>query len=498
MRTDVVDNQIDTIGKAFLGLTVACARCHDHKLDPIPTADYYSLYGTLTSSRLVMRTADLPQTNKRFTDQLRALKPEIRKELARVWLKEAETFDGYLLAADRVWRKAPPEQRDLNELSPERLQHLVQALEHKKDRDFADFLHPWIQMSAGSNWTEDWTTLASRYADEASSRSAWNRENFQPFGDFRRGGLSGWKTDGTAQLTGASPSGEFAIEPTGRKAVAGVYPAGVYTHTLSERLNASLWSPLVPKDKKFISMQVVGGRLASHRAVIDNCMLSEDYELLDSDSLVWRKWRSRHEQKTLPYYVELVTKSDNPRFPDRPDRVKWPHPADMDAPFSYFGIARAVLHDVDAAPKEELGHLQTLMATAPANRETFAQRYTARLRDAISAWAAERATDDDALWLQWALEKSVLSNSVDMSAQLRALIAEYRAIDSRIVPPRVFHAAADLDDGYNVPVFKAGNARSPGAVVPRGSSLYVLQRFGKASPSTGSGRLQAAEQELSS
>ena len=47
IRTDVVDNQIDTLGKAFQGLTVACARCHDHKLDPIPTSDYYALYGAL-------------------------------------------------------------------------------------------------------------------------------------------------------------------------------------------------------------------------------------------------------------------------------------------------------------------------------------------------------------------------------------------------------------------------------------------------------------------
>jgi cytochrome c553 len=38
IRTDVVDNQIDTLGKAFQGLTIACARCHDHKLDPIPPA----------------------------------------------------------------------------------------------------------------------------------------------------------------------------------------------------------------------------------------------------------------------------------------------------------------------------------------------------------------------------------------------------------------------------------------------------------------------------
>ncbi|MBM3727241.1 MAG: DUF1553 domain-containing protein [Acidobacteria bacterium] len=47
---DVVDEQIDTTGKAFLGLTLGCARCHDHKFDPIPTADYYGLAGIFASS----------------------------------------------------------------------------------------------------------------------------------------------------------------------------------------------------------------------------------------------------------------------------------------------------------------------------------------------------------------------------------------------------------------------------------------------------------------
>ncbi len=108
VRTDVVDNQIDVLGKAFLGLTVACARCHDHKLDPIPTADYYSLYGVLTSSRMVMRTADLPEVNNRFKQQLNELKPQIRSELAANWSREADSIVRYLRAADRAWKQLPP------------------------------------------------------------------------------------------------------------------------------------------------------------------------------------------------------------------------------------------------------------------------------------------------------------------------------------------------------------------------------------------------------
>lgn len=51
MRMDIIDEQIDTIGRTFMGLTMGCARCHDHKFDPIPTADYYSLAGIFKSTK---------------------------------------------------------------------------------------------------------------------------------------------------------------------------------------------------------------------------------------------------------------------------------------------------------------------------------------------------------------------------------------------------------------------------------------------------------------
>jgi hypothetical protein len=52
-RMDVADEQIDTIGRAVLGQTLGCARCHDHKFDPIPTADYYALAGIFTSTQVM-------------------------------------------------------------------------------------------------------------------------------------------------------------------------------------------------------------------------------------------------------------------------------------------------------------------------------------------------------------------------------------------------------------------------------------------------------------
>ena len=51
LRMDVVDEQIEAIGRVFLAQTLGCARCHDHKFDPIPTTDYYALAGIFRSTK---------------------------------------------------------------------------------------------------------------------------------------------------------------------------------------------------------------------------------------------------------------------------------------------------------------------------------------------------------------------------------------------------------------------------------------------------------------
>jgi cytochrome c553 len=61
-QMDVVDEQIDVLSQAFLGLSVACARCHDHKFDPIPQKDYYALAGILHSSETCFGTIRVIQS----------------------------------------------------------------------------------------------------------------------------------------------------------------------------------------------------------------------------------------------------------------------------------------------------------------------------------------------------------------------------------------------------------------------------------------------------
>jgi hypothetical protein len=61
MHTDIIDDQLDVVSRAFMGLTVTCARCHDHKFDPISQEDYYGLAGIFFSSHILPNVG--PRTN---------------------------------------------------------------------------------------------------------------------------------------------------------------------------------------------------------------------------------------------------------------------------------------------------------------------------------------------------------------------------------------------------------------------------------------------------
>jgi hypothetical protein len=73
---ETVDDRIDVVGRGLLGLTVACARCHDHKYDPIPTRDYYSLYAILSNIRepkelpLLSKPGKLSKKEERYAERL--------------------------------------------------------------------------------------------------------------------------------------------------------------------------------------------------------------------------------------------------------------------------------------------------------------------------------------------------------------------------------------------------------------------------------------------
>ena len=78
---------VDTLRKAFLATTLACAQCHDHKLDAVEQRDYYSLSGMLMSTRFSSRTVDAVDPNIRVIESLRGVRGELRRVLSNRWLQ---------------------------------------------------------------------------------------------------------------------------------------------------------------------------------------------------------------------------------------------------------------------------------------------------------------------------------------------------------------------------------------------------------------------------
>ena len=85
-----IEDTIDTLGRTFLGLSVACARCHDHKFDPISANDYYALYGILESTKFAFPGCEAKQQPR---DLVSLLPPA-------EWAKTIEPYDRQLAAID--------------------------------------------------------------------------------------------------------------------------------------------------------------------------------------------------------------------------------------------------------------------------------------------------------------------------------------------------------------------------------------------------------------
>ena len=106
---DVADDRIDAVTQGFLGLTAACARCHDHKFDPIPIKDYYSLHGIFASTfepenlPVLVENKDTPE-HKDYLAQIAAVDAELKRfietESAKALAPQRAKVGEYLLA---VW-----------------------------------------------------------------------------------------------------------------------------------------------------------------------------------------------------------------------------------------------------------------------------------------------------------------------------------------------------------------------------------------------------------
>ena len=95
-EADRVDNRVDTFGKAFLGLALGCARCHDHKFDAISDEDYYAIAGMVMSSSYRQVPFETLEHNKQVAARLAAIDAAMRKDL----LPLIEAVAGVTLASE--------------------------------------------------------------------------------------------------------------------------------------------------------------------------------------------------------------------------------------------------------------------------------------------------------------------------------------------------------------------------------------------------------------
>ncbi len=120
MVIDIVDEQVNVIGRSFLAEPVGCARCHDHKFDPIPTADYYALAGILRSTktmapeRLPGRWVERPLADEetiaryeaaqeRVEEAQQAVDDLVDEQNERLRRPRRQALAGYLLAAEEAY-----------------------------------------------------------------------------------------------------------------------------------------------------------------------------------------------------------------------------------------------------------------------------------------------------------------------------------------------------------------------------------------------------------
>lgn len=176
-RADERDDRIDVVTRGFLGLTVTCARCHDHKYDPISMADYYALAGVFTNTAyreypvVPDNVVDEHKKKKKKRDEVRgALNKILKKESQALTQRLVSEISRYLVAA---WKVLGPQKQDLltlvreGDLDQEQLEKWVRYVSSPY-RDHP-YLQPWDSLIASGGTLEQATRVADDFQDLVAS-----------------------------------------------------------------------------------------------------------------------------------------------------------------------------------------------------------------------------------------------------------------------------------------------------------------------------------------
>ncbi len=431
-QVKTVDSQLDVAMKAFQGLTVTCARCHDHKFDAISQRDYTALYGVFASCRPAMLTLDRPELLAKNRDALAALKTQIKAALATAWLVEAERVPRFLL-----------EEKD----RPEPWKTALRDAEKAP----ANPLHPWVRPG-------------EKPAASSPSRTPW-----EPAG----ASYAQWFRHGAGLGAQAVSAGDFTVQPEGDRVVVELVPAGAFTAAISTRQNGLLTSPRFRIESDFISVRVSGSGGAWVRLIVDHYPLGSNSTYpraeLKSDETGWVRFDTRYRRGSMAY-LECATANDLSRFEKKSDR-------------SWFSLSSVRFHDDAATPAEPPF---SMTAAAPA---ALAEQYRTALIESIRAWQADSLTEPQRVLLDFFVHRGLLPTTLDRVEAARPLVAEYRRLESEVPVPR--RAPGVLEAiGVDAPFLPRGDHLKPGEPVPR---AWLSALGGQPFATAQSGRLQLAE-----
>ena len=464
-----IDDQINTFTKAFLGLTVSCARCHDHKFDAISQADYYALFGILASCRPGRKAIDVPARTNIHRQRMLDLKQEIRTSLANDWTQSPGTL------LDRLNNLKPEANRKTNSIAAV----FWQVNESLKSEP--DFATAWTKQIEKARHQIDGSKegLKSLRNTEAS---IWNLTQPEDLDQWFRNG------DG---LGSRSTTADFAIHPTGKLALSGIYPEGVYSHLISTKHGARFTSPDVQIGQNMeIWCQTLGDSGATIRYVVQDYPRNGTVYPVTSLTTRWQ-WRKFDVSYWAgdQIHLELATAADAPLLA-KPQ------------PRSWFGIRQAII-----APKGKFQPTNAPLAlpalllnserATPRSRQELARQTVALIQKSIEAWSKLQATDEQNILLNECLQLGLLENRVSSLPTSQALIEEYRQLEADIaVATRV--PSLDESQGSDFPLLVRGDHKQPADKVRRRFLQAIDDRpFDSDSNTNSSGRRMLAEKLLS-
>jgi hypothetical protein len=518
IHQEMLDNKIDAFSKAFLATTVSCARCHDHKLDPVSQREYFALGGMFMSSRWVTNTVDLPERNAATIAELKEIKSQIRPLVSARWHRDVALLADELVVAARS-TDAP--ERPVTSSRVEAWRKLLR-IRTETAPAIEDPLYVWARVDKaareGKNIADAWSEVAQEYQIESQKRKAENAGHFSQAIDFRKRVLDGWSVDGVG-LREISRCGDFTVSLEGETAVGRVLHGGLCTQTLSPRLNGAVRTPYLNHEPAgHVSFECAGGDFSACRTIIDNAFIAERQAYVATVDPAWVLQSTLSDQPEQHTYIEFATKASNPNFPPRVGLGGACSEEQAADPRSWFCLSRVVFHNAPFTPKDELTRFEGLLSDVavtlrvpalslptngtrivPATTAETAARYAAWFAAAVNAFATSTATDDDVRLVNWLLDNGLLTNrrASGDEQELTTLVDRYRQSEQRLLLPWTVNGLADLDAGFDYRLNIRGDYDQLGDPVPRGCLRLVDEPVGSGVPAVGdpsrSGRLRLAE-----